>query len=351
MAYAGDVAQVRVRPLVSPAKDPVTRPGVRRRLRYRFERALARGTPALLWLLAAATAVLVAFFSIIVLVGDFAPEREDGERPGIVRQFFDSLTHALDPGTVAGQPGEWPFLAAMLLLTIGGLLIISALIGVFATGLNRKIEEMLKGRSVVLERDHTLVLGWSETVFTVLAELAIANESEPDPSVVILADRDPVEMEDEVRAKVRDRRNTRMICRTGSPVDLTDLEVASPGTARAVIILSPADATDPDSEVIKTLLALTRWRNGREEEPLRVVAEIQNPSNMEAARLVGGDEAVLVDKRETISRLLVQSSRQKGASVVYNDLLDFEGDEVYMNRDPELEGRTFGEALDRKSVV
>jgi voltage-gated potassium channel Kch len=324
--------------------DPELRPPLRDRLRYAFDNTMARGTPALIGWLVAATAVLVALFSIVVLVGDFAPEDEDGDKPGLVRQFFNSLLHAMDPGTVAGDDGKWPFLLLMLLLTIGGLLIVSALIGVLATGLDRKITELRKGRSAVLERDHTLVLGWSETVFTVLSELAIANENEADPSVVILADRDRVEMEDAIRAKVSDLRNTRVICRTGSPVDLTDLEIASPDTARAVIILSPEDEGDPDSQVIKALLALTHAPD-RRDSAFRIVAEIHDPSNLEAARLVGGDEAVLVDKRETISRLLVQSARQKGASLVYNDLLDFEGDEVYMHRDPALDGRTFADAL------
>ena len=326
------------------SQEPETRPSLRERLRYAFDNTMARGTPALIGWLVAATAALVAVFSLVVLLGDFAPEREGGERPGVIRQFFDSLTHTLDPGVVAGDQGKWPFLALMLLLTLCGLLIVSALIGVLATGLDRKIEELRKGRSVVLERDHTLVLGWSETIFTVLGELAIANENERDPSVVVLADRDRVEMEDAIRAKVPDLRNTRVICRTGSPVDLSDLRVASPQTARAVIILSPEGDPDPDSQVIKAILALTRGP-ARRADPYRIVAEIHDPSNMEAARLVGGDEAVLVDKRETISRLLVQSSRQSGASVVYNDLLDFEGDEVYMHRDPSLYGRTFGDAL------
>jgi ion channel POLLUX/CASTOR len=96
--------------------------------------------------------------------------------------------------------------------------------------------------------------------------------------------------------------------------------------------------------VIKTILALTRSPR-RREEPYRIVAEIHDPANLEAARLVGGDEAVLVDKRETISRLLVQSSRQSGASVVYNDLLDFEGDELYFRADERLDGLSFGDAL------
>jgi voltage-gated potassium channel Kch len=316
-------------------------PTLRQRLRYAFDNTMARGTSALVFWLVLATSILVVFFSAIVLIGRLAPS---GGRPGLIGQLFKSLLHAMDPGTVAGDNGKWPFLLMMLLLTIGGLLIVSALIGVLATGLDRKLDELRKGRSVVLERDHTLILGWSETVFTILSELEIANASEDDPSVVILADRDRVEMEDAIRAKVGGTGKTRVVCRTGSPVDLTDLRIASPHTARSVIVLSPEGEPDPDAQVIKSILALTR-SPGRREEPYRIVAEIHDPANMEAARLVGGGEAVLVDKRETISRLLVQASRQSGASVVYNELLDFEGDEVYFRGDEALVGRPFGDAL------
>jgi voltage-gated potassium channel Kch len=319
----------------------MTKPTLRQRLRYAFDNTMARGTSALVFWLVVATSVLIVFFSAIVLIGKLAP---GGGRPGVIGQLFRSLLHAMDPGTVAGDTGKWPFLVVMLLLTLGGLLIVSALIGVLATGLDRKIEDLRKGRSVVLERDHTLILGWSETIFTILAELEIANASERDPSVVILADRDRVEMEDAIRAKLDGARSTRVVCRTGSPVDLSDLRVASPQTARSVIVLSPEGDDDPDAQVIKTILALTR-SPGRREEPYRIVAEIHDPANMEAAHLVGGDEAVLVDKRETISRLLVQSSRQSGASVVYNELLDFSGDEIYFRGDDALTGRPFGDAL------
>src|SRR3954469_15994225 len=320
----------------------MTEPSLRQRLRYAFDNTMARGTSALVFWLVVATGVLIVFFSTIVLIADLAPK---GDHHGVIGQLFRSLLHAMDPGTVAGDAGKWPFLVVMLLLTIGGLLIVSALIGVLATGLDRKLDDLRKGRSVVLEQDHTLILGWSETIFTILAELEIANASEKDPSVVILADHDRVEMEDAIRAKLHGGiHSTRVVCRSGSPVDLADLHVASPETARSVIVLSPENDPDPDAQVIKTILALTRGP-GRREKPYRIVAEIHDPANMEAARLVGGDEAVLVDKRETISRLLVQSSRQSGASVVYNELLDFEGDELYFHADERVDGLTFGDAL------
>ena len=328
-----------------PARGSIAgaEPSLRERLRYAFDNTMSRGTPALVVWLAVITVILVAAFTLLVLIAGLAPEDESGDRPGLIGQAFKSVLHALDPGTVAGDSGDWPFLLAMFVLTVGGLFVVSALIGVIATGIDNKIGELRKGRSFVIERDHTLILGWSETVYTILAELAIANESERDPVVVIMSDLDRVEMEDLIRAKVGDTGKTRIVCRSGSAIDLDDLAVVNPQGSRSIIVLSPED-DDPDAQVIKTVLALTRGP-GRRKEPYLIVAEIQDPRNLEAARLVGGDETVLVDKSETISRLIVQASRQAGLSAAYTELLDFGGAEIYFRDDPALAGWTFGEAL------
>lgn len=315
----------------------------RQRLRYRFDNTMSRGTPALAMWLAIAAGILIVFFSLIALLGRLAPKDEDGDRPGIIGQIYKSLLHTLDAGTIGGTEGRWPFLVVMLVVTLGGVLLVSALIGVIATGLDNKLQELRKGRSHVIEEGHTLILGWSDTIFTILGELAVANANEKDPVVVVLAEKDKVEMEDAIRAKVGDTGKTRVVCRTGSPIDLNDLEIVNPRGARSIIVLAPADE-EPDAHVIKTVLALTQ-NPERRTEPYSIVAEIEDPANLEAARLVGGDETALIDKRETISRLIVQASRQSGASAVYTELLDFGGDEIYFRTEPALVGRPFGDAL------
>jgi voltage-gated potassium channel Kch len=194
----------------------------------------------------------------------------------------------------------------------------------------------------VLETDHTVILGWSDAVFAILRELCIANESRKRPAIVVLAERDKVEMETEIRARVPDLLGTRIVCRTGSPMDLGDLALTNLECARSAIVLSPG-GDDPDSEVLKTLLALTR-EDGGLADSCHVVVEIYDPSNLDAARLVSRQRATIVDKRETIARLIVQTSRQSGAAAVYRELFDFEGDEIYFHRDSALSGATFGDA-------
>ncbi|MEA2125533.1 MAG: hypothetical protein QOI80_2315, partial [Solirubrobacteraceae bacterium] len=288
------------------------------RLRYRFDTSMARGPSALIGYLGMAVVVLAVLFGVLVLLLSLGPTKN------LVHALYNALLHVIDAGTVAGDDTRSAgFIALQLVLTFGGIIIFSAFIGILATTVDQRLQELRKGRSAVLESGHTLVLGWSDTIFTVLAELALANESARDPVVVVLAERDKVEMEDAIRDKVGDLRGTRVVCRTGSAIDLRDLAIVAPDAARAIIVLSP-DEEEPDASVIKTILALTRGP-GRRPEPYHIVAEISDARNLEAARLVAGDEAVLVDKSETVARIIVQTARQSGAAVVYTELLDFEG--------------------------
>jgi voltage-gated potassium channel Kch len=48
---------------------------------------------------------------------------------------------------------------------------------------------------------------------------------------------------------------------------------------------------------------------------------------------------------DVIARITAQACRQAGLSAVCQDLLDFEGDELYFRAEPQLVGRTFGESL------
>jgi voltage-gated potassium channel Kch len=348
MARTGQQLRVRTAKAMAESRGPSVRTatekksGLGDRLRYMFDNSMTRGTPALIMWLTVATVVLTLVFAVITTIFRLRSSATTGR--GFFHELFYTLLHALDPGYIGGDAGSWGFLLTMLVLTIGGLFIVSALIGVIANGIDSKLADLRRGRSIVLERDHTVILGWSESIFTIISELTLANESRHDPVIVILADMDKIDMEEELKVKVPDRRGTRIICRSGSPMDLDDLRLSSHDTARSVILLAP-DSDDPDSEVIKTLLALTHHVDQRgEEEGPRIVAEIQDPSNLEAAALVGKGRTTLLDIRETVAKLVVQTSRQSGAAAVYTELFDYSGDEFYFFEDHGLAGKTYAEA-------
>lgn len=311
------------------------------RLRYAFDNSLSRGTIALIGWLALISLSIVLLAAIILFITGIKPE---GNESGLnfFEAFWQSLMRSIDAGTVAGDSG-WAFRLLMFVVTIGGIFIVSALIGILTSGLEAKLSELRKGRSFVLEKDHTLILGWSGHIFPIISELVIANENSQKPSIVILANKDKIEMEDEIRKQVGDCGKTKIICRSGNPIDLNDLEIANPHKAKSIIILSP-DSENPDAEVIKTILAITNNPN-RRLNAYHIVAEIREEKNKDVAKLVGRHEAQLIVSDDLISKITVQTSMQTGLSAVFTELLDFGGDEIYMKAEPKLVGKTFASAL------
>jgi ion channel POLLUX/CASTOR len=312
------------------------------RLRYRFDNTISRGTVALIGWLFVLLAALVFASSLVVYATGVAPEA-GGRRLGFLETLWLSLMRTIDPGGVGGDQGSWPFLLSMLAVTAGGILVFSTLIGVIFTGIESKLDELRKGRSFVVEKEHTVVYGWSSEVFSVISELVVANESRPSACVAVLAHKDKVEMEDEIRNRVGKTKNTRVICRTGDPIDIDDLELVNPHESRSIIVLPP-EGEDADSRVIKTILALTNNPN-RRKEPYHIVSRMREPENLGVAQMVGGAEVELVPVDDLIARITAQTCRQSGLSVVYTDLLDFGGDEIYFRHEPRLVEIAFGEAL------
>src|SRR6187402_1734247 len=315
----------------------------RDQLRYRFENTLSKGTVAIIGWLALLSLAIIAFASLFLAAMRVGQDPADHEHPyGFFEGMWQSMLRTLDPGVVAGDNG-WQLRLLMLIVTIGGIFIVSILIGTITSGLESRLAELRKGRSRVIEENFTLILGWSSKVYSIIGELLIANSNQKDPSIVILAERDKIEMEDDIRAKFPITRNTRIICRSGNPLDLDDLAVVDPHSARSIIVLAP-ETEYPDIHVIKSVLAVTN-NPARKSEAYHIVAEIREPRNLEAAALVGGKETIYVQGEDHIARVTAQTCRQSGLSVVYTELLDFDGAEIYFKSEPGLAGRTYREVI------
>ena len=316
-------------------------PTFKQRFGYWFDNMMAKGTPAMVVILAFASFALIFVAGFILFTFRIHPAGES--EMGLGEAVWASLMRTLDPGTMGGDTGPG-FRLVMLAVTIGGVFIVSALIGILNSGLEEQLERLRKGRSRVLENGHTLILGWSPQVFTIISELMVANENKVNARIVVLANQDKVDMEEQIRERIEKKGSTRVILRSGNPIELNDLELGSPHSARSIIVIPPEN-DDPDSYVIKTVLAITNNPN-RRKEPYHIVTQIRNRKNMDVVRMIGANDKVFpLLTGDLIARVVAQTSRQSGLSVVYTELMNFGGDEIYFTQEPNLSGKTFGEAL------
>ena len=225
------------------AAEMTEKPSLGAQLRYRFDKSMASGPVALIGWLGLISLLVIIFAAIVIAVTAIAP---NGSEPlDFIEAAWAALMRSMDAGTMGGDNG-WGFRIIALAITVAGIFIFSTLIGVLSSAIEGKLDELRKGRSKVLERDHTIILNWSPSVFDIISELAIANQSRKRSYIVVMANRDKVEMEDEIKQKVGRTGGTRIICRSGDPTDLHDLSIVNPQTSRSIVVVSP-DGDDPDS--------------------------------------------------------------------------------------------------------
>lgn len=320
-------------------KSPIPSPPstVGSRLKYRFDNALSRGPSVVIGWLGFITIGIVIMVGLLVALAQVGGV-SGGKPVGIIEGVWQALTRVVDAGTFVGDT-TWPARLIGLLITLAGIFIAGSLIGLIASAVDGQIEQLRKGRSAVLENDHVLILGWSERVPAIVAELVIANESEKRAAVIVLANEEKDLMEDTLRDAIEDPQTTRIVCRNGDPAAPKDLIRANLANSRAVICVNGSEG---DAGVVKAVLAVNTLDEhfaGR-----HLVAELEDPELAMTLRTIMGDRIVPVNSDRLIAELTAQACRQRGLSQVFRDLLDYDGDEIYFGAFPELEHHTFGEA-------
>ncbi len=312
------------------------------KLRYRFDNTMSRGPGALILWLAILTGIMIIITTMIVLIFRVFPEGENSSIE-IGETLWQTLMRAMDAGTVAGDNG-WGFRLIMFLVTLGGIFILSTLIGILSSGIDERLQELRKGRSFVVEKNHQLVLGWNSQIFTIIDELAAANENQKKPRILVMAKEDKTMMEDAIREKCENLRNTKVICRSGDPTDIKDLNIVNLNETKSIVVLSRENSPYADAQTIKVLLAVINHPE-RSDRPFHVVAQMRQQKNILAGKIVGKNEVELMLTDDLVSRIMVQTCRQSGLSVVYSEITGFDGDEIYVIEETGLTGKTFGEII------
>lgn len=322
--------------MVGSAKsEPQT--SLRDRMRYRFDRTLARSTGTLMgWLVITCLAVVVPVSLLLVWTDPGSPTSLSGRLTAAWRISAETLRL----GAVTGTPLRMVLSAVLGLVA---LLCVSTLVGVITTGLAERMTELSRGRSTVLERGHVLVLGWSDQVTTVVGELIAAQTPRRPRAIVLLADRDKAVMEEELAARVGPAARGRIVCRSGPPSDPDVLALVSPRSASTVVVLPSAGVT-ADAEVLRILLALRAVIGGYTDGP-PVLAAVRDDRYRAPARLAAGPLGTVLEADTVTARLIAQCVGRPGLSLVLRDLLDFAGDEFHLADATAFQDGPFGETL------
>lgn len=316
----------------------------RNRVRYRFDNLLSHGTwVVLLWLgLVTVAAVLLAAV-LLAVAGVTFSSTEGGS---FVEGFWQSLMRTMDPGTMADDVG-WGRRIVALAVTTVGILIAGTLIGLIANGIEQRMTQMQRGRSVVVETGHAVVLGASDRLPIVIEQLVFANIGRRKSAIVVLAEREPAELSQMVRSVVPDTKGSRLVFRWGDPTRPADLRTVAIQDARTVIVLADEGARD-DAGAVKAVLAAKVAMgqfDGRS-----IVVDLSDPASAEALVRACGEAVQPVVVVRTVARTALFALREPGLNQVVEELVDYRGADIYLTDPAGLVGRSFGDLVDRSAM-
>ena len=294
----------------------------------------------------------VIFYAFEIVTDDslheprwYGDPRGDTEKT-IFDAFFDTWMFIVDPGSHSEQTKPLQRIASAT-FTIWGIVIMSSILAFVVDIFQAKMEQLKKGKSTVVESNHTLVFGWTARTPPFLVEIALANESEGGGTIVLLGHEPKEELELMFRNQVKASEMrpsgamTNIVFRSGNPLRTTDLNRVSASTARSIVIFSNYNEEPDiaDAEILRIILTLRSLSNGLEGH---IVAEVRDVDNEPLIQLVGGDNVETVVSHDVIGRLMLMAARESGLAKVYDEILGFDGDEFYVEDWPEIYGEEFG---------
>jgi len=309
---------------------------VRSNLRYRFDNSLSRGPGAFVAWLAIAGLFMAFVMAGVRYLTEGNPEIAGAT--GFIERLWETIGIiflGVDPVTVTWWQRLLSFVFWGITLAITG-----TVIGFITKSIAEKVDRLKRGKSPIRETNHVLILGWSNRIFPIISELAVANANITNAVVAVFADVDRLKMDEQINDRIKDLGTLKLVTRTGDPTNPNELARANVANARAIIILSENPASD--SAVVATVLSI-RSLIPNSETP--IVVEMFNRDHAEALNHATAGQVRPILAQDVIARVTAQASRQPGLVAVILDLLDFSGEEIYFQDVPELVGHKYGESL------
>ena len=324
------------------------------RLKYTLDNFMSRGSSSIF--MALLFTFLLGFLVMVfvrIIANLFLPDETLNSWLEIPWRVYVAVME----GSAAETDGDSNWLAKITSIVgvMVGLILFSSMVAFITSVFESKLDELRRGRSIVLEKDHTLILGFGNRILEIIKELIEANESEQDAAIVILAEDDKEEMDNLIRDNILDFVTTRIITRSGAVTNINNLRNVQAESAKSIIILNSCADWQPkhekklaDALVLKSIMSIMAVCNNENHPP--IVCEIHSDRDRDLAQNITTGTIKALNEVSVLSRMIAQLALSRnGLSIVYGDMVGFDGNEFYFYRPDNGWGEslTFGESLYR----
>ena len=232
-------------------------------------------------------------------------------------------------------------------VTIFGIIIFSALIGIITNFISNKIESLRTGKTKIEEENHIVFFNFSRRLIPLITELCNAYVKDKQ-SFVIVSNEEPLSALEKINNVIKVPKNITIVARKGYAWQKSLQDRINLGKAKQIIILKPdvgdtfKTELDCDVEVGKSLASLLASKHW-DINPCKVLAEFQDEKRGLLYLYYSRDLIVkkmkeqgntwqdpdIISSSNLKNSLLAQCTNTPDLSEVYDNLFGYEGSEVY----------------------
>ena len=296
------------------------------KLKYWLDKQLSKGTASIIKLLSICVISIVIFVSVVIVLFKL--------RDGFLEAFWDSLATIVNAWMPSSEDGEAGYIVLNTITAIVGLFFTSILIGVISSGIEAKLDSIRNGNSIVIEKDHTVILGYTLGEHGLLNQLIIAT-GDKKRCIVIYTDIEKSEIEQDLHNNVDIPKNIEVICRHGDITNINDLRYCSIDKARVIII----NALN-DNIRIKALLAVSMLKKEYPECNANIIACVSDEQHLLPRNKTDNNNIIMLKTDDIMAKMIAHTATEPGLSVAFKELLNFEGNELYFEKDERFYGKS-----------
>lgn len=226
-----------------------------------------------------------------------------------------------------------------------GLMIFGTIFAWRTSALEATKQRILAGRTPLNVRGHDVILGWTPTSLTVIAELVRSAPGQTKTVIALLSREDSREIQTEIEeflTRTGLSKRARVFVRSGNPANIQDLERVNVHDARSVAVLdSPLHSDRYEGVAIATLVA----RICDDDSGPQIVLEAGSQSAARLAHSVTKRSVKNVSGLDMVTKVLAQSARHDAVTDGLLDLLNFGGAEIYSAPYPGADTATYGDVI------
>ena len=269
----------------------------------------------------------------------------------IVNGFWDSLMQFIDTGNISAAEESNGFnaiVATFLAVTFMGVCGWGLLIAMINNALQERIKNLSNGNSFIMERNHSIVLGYGEEVFTIIEEFIMGRSKK----IVVLSNYETSYIKKRI-SFFKKYKNTKVVIRKGNPSRFENLQLLNIERANSVSIVN-----EDDSESLKILLSLKRilqkenknTSNKKKYKTLNICMLVNKKENIEIVKSIDDSELFnihIIYKYEILYKLIGQSIMYTGLSNIYEELFDYRGIDIEIDTKHHCNALNFQDAASK----